>query len=84
MCRICKIDYPQTPDFYTTLHGKIRTYKCRSCHAKLLRDRYEEKKKQGFRLRLVKPADEASVKEATAEAQIKEETAEAQIKEESQ
>ena len=67
MCRICKIDYPQTPDFYTTLHGKIRTYKCRSCHAKLLRDRYEEKKMQGFRLRLVKPTVEEPT-EATAEA----------------
>ena len=53
MCRNCKIDYPKTADFYTTLHGVIRTYTCRSCHAKLLRERYEAKKKQGYKLKMV-------------------------------
>ena len=68
MCKICKIDYPQTKEFYTTHNGVPRCHMCRSCHSHLLKKRYDEKKKQGYRLKMVK--DEifnTSVREPTEE-----------------
>ena len=54
MCNKCKIDYPRTADFYTTFKGIIRTYICRSCHSKLIKERYDKKKKEGYRLKMIK------------------------------
>lgn len=54
MCKICKIDYPVTKEFYTTHNGVPRVHMCRSCHSHLLKKRYDEKRKQGYRLKMVK------------------------------
>ena len=54
MCKKCLIDYPPTSDFYTTRKGKVMKHICRSCHASLLRKRYQEKKALGYRMRMVK------------------------------
>jgi len=65
MCKICKIDYPQTKEFYTTHNGVPRCHMCRSCHSHLLKKRYDEKKKQGYRLKMVREPTQTSVREPT-------------------
>lgn len=63
MCKICKIDYPVTKEFYTTHNGVPRVHMCRSCHSHLLKKRYDEKKKQGYRLKMVREPTQTSVKD---------------------